>query len=338
MWSNADPVDSQTEGVYPGRDDSICSSDRMQFCRMSCVRRAGMIRIGVMDEEEGYVGKLAAYLNRVNKGTIQCCAFTEKDGLLAGLKEHRWDVLLSTDRAFIEGIQAEDNRVCGIWLTGQEHVSVDRIYCIYRFQSGASIAEELNRILHREGLHRSGNCKVIAVYSPVGRCGKTTMLLDHVRNQAGQQWLYIGMEDYGEVDKEPGDELLYYIKERRSERVIEKIEICDGIMASPFSPFDSKTINREDAVWLVEVLKQQTRYQGVWLDIGTGVLQQIEVLTVFDKVIVPYLSEAIALEKKEHFIELVKAYGLEEWLEQVYFLDMQDADRLSSIVESGGGI
>lgn len=292
-----------------------------------------MIRIGVMDEEEGYVSKLTAYLNRVNKGTMQCCAFTKKEGILTGLKDHRWDVLAATDRAFVEEMLEEDDSVCGIWLTGQEHALVDGIYCIYRYQSGASIAEELNRILHREGLYRSGNCKVVAVYSPVGRCGKTMMLLDYVRNQPERQWLYIGMEDYGEVDKEPGDELLYYIKERRTEKVIEKIERSDGVMASPFSPFDSKTVNREDAVWLMEVLKQQTKYQGVWLDIGTGILQRIEVLTVFDKVIVPYLSEKTALKKKEHFIELVKAYGLEEWLEQVHFLDMQDANRLSSIVE-----
>ena len=66
-----------------------------------------MIRIGVMDEEEGYVSKLTAYLNRVNKGTMQCCAFTKKEGILTGLKDHRWDVLAATDRAFVEEMLEE---------------------------------------------------------------------------------------------------------------------------------------------------------------------------------------------------------------------------------------
>ena len=97
-----------------------------------------MIRIGVMDEEEGYVSKLTAYLNRVNKGTMQCCAFTKKEGILTGLKDHRWDVLAATDRAFVEEMLEEDDSVCGIWLTGPciggwdiLHISISEwgIYC-----------------------------------------------------------------------------------------------------------------------------------------------------------------------------------------------------------------
>lgn len=292
-----------------------------------------MIRIGVLDEEELYVGKLAAYLNRRNKGELQCCAFTQKDKLLAGIQEHRWDVVLTTDEKLIEGVQKERDDVCCIWLTEQERQSGERIYCIYRYQSGACVAEELNRILDRQRLRTPRDRRIVAVYSPVGRCGKTTMLLDYVRKHPKQQWLYIGMEDYGAATGETNDTLLYYTKERKKDKLLEQIEICDGVLASPYSPFDSKTIDREDMIWLFDILKQQTRYSGIFFDVGTGVLQEPEVLTVFDMVIVPYIEEELSLKKKERFYELVRAYGMEDWLDRIHFLDMRDADTLATLVE-----
>lgn len=285
-----------------------------------------MIRIGVIDKEEGYVGKLAAYLNRVNKGKLQCLAFTKKDKLVEGIRQHRWDVVIATDEKLLEEIRTDNDRLCGIWLTEQADRSTGR--SIYRYQSGAGIAEALNRILDREGLRMPKQRSVVAVYSPVGRCGKTTMMLEHVHGQ--EEWLYIGMEDYGVVKED--DALLYYIKERKREKVTGLLEESSGVISASYSPFDAKTIDREDMVWLVELLKKQTGYQGVLVDMGTGVLQQIDVLTVFDKVIVPYVREETALKKKERWIQLVKAYGYEEWLEQVSFLDMHQADTFSSLL------
>ena len=292
-----------------------------------------MIRIGVMDEEEGYVSKLTAYLNRKNKGSVHCNAYTEADRLLTSLKGHGFSVVLSTKKELLEDIHLQKEEVCCVWLTEEEREHKDGCYCIYRYQSGTAIVEELNGILDRTGLRLQKEHRIMAVYSPVGRCGKTTMLLDHVNQQINPAWLYIGMEDYGEAEQEPADVFLYYIKERRKEKIIEQIKCCEGRIASPFSPFDSKTVNRQDMVWLVEILKQQNEYEGIVFDIGTGVIQEIEVLTVFDKVIVPYLQDEMSCRKKDHFIRLAKAYGLEEWLEQVYFLDMQNADTFATIME-----
>ena len=290
-----------------------------------------MIRVGIMDKEELYVGKLAAYLNRRNKGKIQCNAYTEEDKLLTGIDRQGFQVVLSTEKKLLEQITRQQEKICCVWLTETEEK--DRMYCICRYQSGTVIMETLNRILDREGLCMGQDRKVIAVYSPIGRCGKTTLLLDYVGSCTDSQWLYIGMEDYGAVEGQMADTLLYYTKERRREKVLEQIEGCSGKIVSPFSPFDSKTVNREDMIWLSELLKQQTRYQGILFDIGTGVLEEIGVLTVFDQVIVPYLPGEISDRKREHFVQLVKAYGMEEWLEQVGFLDMNHTDAFASMVE-----
>lgn len=292
-----------------------------------------MIRIGVMDEEERYVGKLSAYLNRKNKGSVQCSAYTQEDKLLTGLKGHGFSVVVSTKKELLERIHLQKEDICCIWLTEEEGTHKDGLNCIYRYQSGTAITEALNGILDRSGLRLQKEHKIIAVYSPVGRCGKTTMLLDHVKQQVSPSWLYIGMEDYGVTEKEPADAFLYYMKERKKEKILDQIKCCEGRIASPFSPFDSKTIDREDMVWLVEILKHQNEYEGIVFDMGTGVLQEMEVLTVFDKVIVPYLQDELSARKKDRFIQLAKAYGLDEWLEQVYFLDMQNADTFATVVE-----
>lgn len=291
-----------------------------------------MIWIGILDEEMNYVGKLAAYLNRKKKGEWRCSAYTHPDVLYKEMEEVQPDMILSTKEEVVEHIRKHYPNVCCVYLTDREIREPYGTDCVYRYQSAAMIVEEADRILKCEGRYGNTEKTAVAVYSPVARCGKTSMLLDYVRENKQRKWLYIGMEDYCGQNGETVDDLLYFVKEKKDEKVLRTIEKYNGIVASPFSLFDTKTWNREDMVWLLEVLKKASGYDGMLFDIGTGVLHHIRMLTAFDKVIVPYVQEPTALVKKDRFIQLVKAYGLEEWTEQIRFLDMKHTNELDALL------
>lgn len=291
-----------------------------------------MLRVGILDPETEYVGKLAAYLNRVNQGAIECSAFTKKDKLMECMKEHHMEVVVSTDEELLMGLQELHQKVCYIWLTDGKREK-NRFHQINRYQSGVQIAKEMNQILYCDGLYLVKEHPMVAVYSPIGRCGKTQMILHYIKEQQERRWLYIGLEDYGTVAGSGKIDWLYFVKERREEKLVELMEQSNGIIESPFSPFDAKTLQYEDMEWLLQLLKREKGYHGTIFDIGTGILQDIHCLTLFDQVILPYLKEEISLKKKEKFEQLSVAYGLGSWLEKIHFLDMKEHTGLSKILD-----
>ncbi len=291
-----------------------------------------MLRIGILDEEMEYVGRLAAYLNRMNKGSIQCSAFTQKDKLYEFVQQHHPEVIMSTNERLLMCMAEEYNKICYIWLTeGQQEKK--QFHPINRYQSGVRIAKEVNRILYADALYLVQQHPLVAVYSPIGRCGKTQMILDYIQGQDEKRWMYIGMEDYGVVCDADRIDWLYLVKERKEDKLLEWIGQSNGIVESPFSPFDTKTMKLEDMEWFLQLLKKEKGYHGIFFDIGTGILQDIQCLTLFDQVIVPYIEEPVSLQKKEKFEQLVSAYGLAASLDKVHFLNMRDPAGLSGILE-----
>ena len=100
-----------------------------------------MLRVGILDEEMEYVGRLAAYLNRIKKGTIQCCAFTRRDKLIESLQKHHLEVIVSTDEELLDHVAREYQKLCYIWLTDGQREN-KRFHQINRYQSGVQIAKE----------------------------------------------------------------------------------------------------------------------------------------------------------------------------------------------------
>ncbi len=290
-----------------------------------------MIRIGILDEEVQYVGKLAAYLNRENKGAIKCSAFTEEEKLVDYMEKNGLDVVVATKGKALEHMAEQFQKVCCIELA--EERKKGRFPCIYRYQSGERIAKEINGILNCEGLYAARDRPAVAIYSPIGRCGKTKMALDFVRAREERRWIYIGLEDYGIHPVDGINDWLYYVKERKEEKIVEIIDRSEGLLASPFSPFDTKLLDRTDMEWLISILKKSKQYQGILFDIGTGVLKDITILTLFDRVLVPCLYSGASVKKKERFEEVARAYGLNDWIRDVVFLDMEQEVSLQALLE-----
>ena len=312
-----------------------------------------MVRIGIMDKETEYVTRLCVYLNSYGRGIWNASAFTEKEALLEQMRNKMLDVLVATNEKALIKLNDQFPDKCYVWLIDEKGkkpatYKEQKIYTIYRLQSARLIGDALKDIVEYLGMHTQTNKQSAVIYSPVGRCGKTKMAVDFVSRIAGGKWLYIGMEYYcgrvllsggkddgREADRYGGEcdikgawsdgvaeDFLYYIKERREDALISIMSEGDGVIPSPFSPFDTRTLNRQDFKWFFEVFEKTVEYRGVIFDMGTGILKDISVLAEFKHIIVPFLSDNISLSKRSQFERLIKAYELDELKSRIKYLDM----------------
>ncbi|MBE5922853.1 MAG: hypothetical protein E7271_00105 [Lachnospiraceae bacterium] len=282
------------------------------------------VRIGIYDEELDYVLRFSAFMNKVNKGRWRVSGFTEPQNLNNQVQKGKLDLLLSTDEKLISVMRKNYPQLNCVYLSSGGEPHAEDKGRIYRFQSARVIAEEIQRMVDGYFMLSVMDKSSLAIYSPVSRCGKTTLLLELIE---GGGWLYIGMEDYGYIkdyDERQSDDFFYYIKERQKDKVIEIIKSSRGVIPSPFYFSDTRRINREDIEWFLSVFEGALGYKGVVFDIGLGVLIDLNMLTVFDKVVVPYINDDISMGKKRHFEETVGACELEDLLERIIYIDMKN--------------
>ena len=300
----------------------------------------GKIRIGIIDTERSYVEKLSAYLNRFGKEVWIVSGFTDYEVLEKSMKDGRVDILMNTDFVSIKRYKQMYPDIGYIWLTENKtdgkglHLKAEEVYSIYRYQSAEAIGQAVKDIVIYLGILKNTEKKTAVIYSPVGRCGKTTLAMDFVENGNNGKWLYIGMEDYSYLvseDKYDAEDFLYYVKERHEEAVLNILGNVSGIIPSPFSPFDTRQIGREDVEWFLNVFEKCSSFKGVIFDVGTGILKDLNVLLQFDHVVVPYLNNNKSMEKRQQLEELIKAYELEELLEKIYYLEMDKGDPKSEL-------
>lgn len=288
-----------------------------------------VVKIGVLDEEEDYVERLAGALNRQGKGCWNVAGFTNREILEDYLKKRNLDVLAVTNQEELFRLQEKYKEICFIWLSenGGSGRIADRaeIRMICRYQSAKAIGKAMREVFKRLGSEETVVKPLTAVYSPVGRCGKTSLAIEIAKNECYGRWLYIGMEDYSsfrETEDKNGDSFFYFVKEREKKKALELIENGDGIIPSAFSMFDTKQLEKEDVKYIEEIL-QESSFEGAIFDIGNGVLSDFTIFSLFEVIVVPYLSSENALIKKEHFEQLLNLYGLDEVIPRIKYINME---------------
>ena len=294
------------------------------------------LRIGILDEEEAYVERLAGYLNREKKGNWKISAFTDANVLGAYLEKRKLDILVGTDREQVEGVHEKYPDLGMVWLTEQEEAGKSKrdsgiFYPLYRYQSAKRIGEGIEEFAGQ--IRKQEDKTMIAVYSPIGRCGKTAFALSALEQNTYGGWLYIGMEDYSSLpalENAEGGAFLYYMKERNETKVMQWIEESGGRIPSAGSPFDTKQIEEEDIEWFRGILDRCGNCKGAIFDIGTGVLKDYELFLLFDVVVVPYLTGEKELAKKERFEQLLNLYGMEHLRDSFYFINMEKEEEVAA--------
>lgn len=254
-------------------------------------------RIGILNQDKKYSYGLMEYLNNTEYH-FKAITFSGELPLRDYLRTQKLEFLLID-----EEFESLDIDVPTIYVSDQREDAKEGY--IYKYQSMNAIAKKLLSYMKKEQVDYQ-KLRVYGVYSPLGRCGKTTIAKEiciHHRNS-----LYINMEEYPkEVDTSTNSEVfIYYLANYNPEvlnliaQLKEDFRGNKSILGVNFYQ-DLRHISKSNISWFLDMLKANMDFKRVVFDIGQGVLMDIDILSCFDRVIVPTLSDEISLKKLQLF-------------------------------------
>lgn len=276
------------------------------------------------DSEESFVVALMNYINRNRQLPILAMAFTTPADLEVYLSAHKADLLVISsgwvktelfrndlDIPLLRIVEEEGELEQGN--RGEGYIS--------KYTPGSGYVRQILGILSqkRAFLESEGSCICMAVYSPIGRCGKTrlsqALCASNSFNEglAEGRKLYLGMEEYGNPDTEYHgmEELLYYMKQKSSNlsmkiKAIAKEEAGYDKLFSPLTYQELRELQKEDVEFLLNAIRLEGFYSFLLVDIGPASLATLEILAEFDVIYLPYLRNAEAQNKLRAFCQTLK--------------------------------
>lgn len=182
---------------------------------------------------------------------------------------------------------------------------------------------------------RKKRAKLIAVYSPIHRIGKTTFALalgkEHARHR---RTLYLNMEEHPGFDgaSEEGmnmGDLLYYLKQGnqnagiRMQSMVRQMEEMDYLLPIPVSQ-DLKEVTLDEWELFLEKIVQGSAYESIILDIGESVQGLFQILEKCDRIYMPVLRDPISVRKMQRFEKDVERLQKGKLLQKTYRFVMPD--------------
>lgn len=284
--------------------------------------------MAVYDEDPFYAERLSDYVNRKEKGIFRAQAFTSKERLQEFAKGHEIDVLLT-------GGPAEEDGSLGIRpaqkirLTEEENSGGGgKDPEIYKYQSGDDIIREVMAVYSETpeikaefpGLLNKEK-RMIGVYSPVGRCGKTSLALAVGQVLAKEEKvLFITLDTFtgfsGILDeqwKRDMSDLIYYYKQGRFHILrLNAILYYLGDMAwiPPIRfPDDYNQMTSEEMSDLLMQILKEGPYSTVVLDVGNYGRQILPLLEICQVIYMPVKEDMISQGKLTEFEQYVDDCG-----------------------------
>ncbi len=271
----------------------------------------------ICDREEGYAEALAVFLMRRKELALQvqvCGGIVQAQTVL---QERLADILL-IGGAFpvAERRKLKAGKVFVLTGSGKTETE-DGETAVYKYQSGEAILAEIIRKCSEEEdgdslfvrTVKAGKIKIIGIFSPVHRSGKTGYGLKLGKElAASENVLYLNMELYGGIggyfprEGHTLADVLYYARqESRNIGLVltTLVEHMDGLdYLSPVRVSeDVRSVTAEEWVGLVRQIGEQSIYDVVILDIDEGLKGVYDLLRICTEIHVPTAGDTIAAAK-----------------------------------------
>lgn len=252
--------------------------------------------------------------------------------VLAMQKDRKIDVLfISSDYSEESRRQVEAGKIFVLAENGQVKCS-ERETVVYKYQPGDKILAEMLRGCSLSDDEEKGflnitgrkKCKVIAVYSPVHRIGKTTYALMLGKKFAKEaNVLYLNMETYGGIGghfqegTQTLSDVLYYVRQEKGNlgmvltTLVRSIDGLDYIAPIQISE-DIKDISSQEWLSLIQKIMEQSIYEVLILDLDEGVRDVYRILRVCNEIHMLTVRDDMAEAKISQFEEELQLLGYED--------------------------
>lgn len=292
----------------------------------------------VCDKELRYADGLGVNISTRSEFALRVYICTNLTSVLRLRKERDIHILI-VDEVFTYEERAEMKAEQTFVLTKEVCQDLgEREKEIYKFQS----ADRILAIVFETYCERSGNSilktikkqkrKLIAVYSPIHRIGKTSFAISLGKELAKiGKTLYLNLEEYADVGerfvKAEGRnlaDLLYYMRQESNDaalRVSTMAQQMDNLDYIP--PFllsvDLKQVSLEEWKNLLQLILEETIYETIILDLGESIQGLTEILQFCDTIYMPILEDEISKCKVQRFregLQQMQLEGLEDKIQE----------------------
>lgn len=284
----------------------------------------------IADKDEAYVDGISNYILNNYSHRFQVRSFTQKEYLLDHLSsnERNIDILLlchdwyndsilkkvHTPILLLEGIMIDDISDCQVikkYQRGDKLVS-SIINCFAESNSNNHYISDSNK-----------KAKTIAVYSPIGGIGKTSVAVGASIKSAeyGKPVFYLNLEN---IQSTPNffdcqgnknfSNILYYIRDKKKNIIlkIEGIRCVDSkynvhYFTPPNTSIDLNETTVEDIKYLIDTLRLSNDYDKVIIDMSSIIDEKnVSILKDSDEIILVIGLEDLSITKTNFFIQELK--------------------------------
>ena len=294
--------------------------------------------LAICDHDLMYLDHLTTYLERQPAFPYKVMAFTDPE-VLAGYEEKE-------DIHFLLLYCGWKDRILGKEVfPAQKTILLEddaEGSGICRYQSGEALRQQIaekcraaasrdsgrnSRKTKTEGAGGSGpsdagkQCAVIGIYSPLGRCGKTSfaVTLGMLLAEA-MPALYVNLENYHGFEgfaqlqsRHDLSDLLYAVRTEQND-MFEKL-LHDSLirwgdldcLTPSFTACDLMEATPAEWNLMTELLAEKGEYDVILLDIGYQIQEVYSMLEMCSRIYIPVLSDRISQGKLQQFEENMKA-------------------------------
>ncbi len=284
------------------------------------------IKLVIADTDETYLENLVNFFMRSHSGRFQVNSFTKQEYLYKFLQEEepRADILLVSPDLFTAPIP--ENRVkTVILLTGGRIPSeLGHLESVGKYQHGDRLVAGILRIYsesNKEEVFLSDGGKptrLIAVYSPSGGTGKTTIAVNLCMQciSRGLSSFYLNLESipstssfFTSKNEQNLSHMLFYIKEKNKNLGlrVEALKSIDATGVHYFEPQDRlaevEDMSAEELNVLLGQMKKLNQYDAVVVDMSSSFSRQNLGILKFCDFIVFVLDPALASYTRARVLE-----------------------------------
>jgi len=325
--------------------------------------------IAVIDPDSEYAQKLAEYINRHDFGGLRAVTFSGADSFKRLEESYDTRMMLidenevtrlyegsfapgagsgspasgtkpayampgSEDRYFTICL-SEDSFAATHYVTINKYSSAE---AIVRFML-AKYAEVSKDVLTRTSINRS---HVISVYSPVGRCGKTSFAIT-VAQYLGRdcRCLMLSLDEYSGVFRHIADgaesdmsDVIYAYKQGKYSwaglaQIVCRFGNMDYIPPARY-PEDISVLTGDQMADLLDKISMESGYENIILDLGAYGKKAAEILEMSNEVLMPVLESSLCMCKVEEFREILNESGRGEIIGRIKTVKLPFEERFEN--------
>lgn len=285
----------------------------------------------VYDKDTGYMNRLSLLLAKRKELRVNVSVFSDGSEVEKYAESQGIDLLLQG-----EDIPTRVKARSVYFFTESREKEKTEEHYVYKFQSVDGIIARIagkkktRKPANITSQPKTGNTRMIGIYSPIHRCGKTTYALSLGRELGKKyQVLYLNLEGYagiGALFESGGDnlaDLIYYAKQEQANMgmrigmMAKKMESLDYIAPMAMGE-ELKTITKEEWLTLLQDICQQSVYEVIVLDLGDGVQGCMDILEECRVIHMPVLSDDLSQSKIIQFEENMKLLHKEWMLDRIH--------------------